>query len=201
MISLCSKSYIIQDSEGNQKISCKGISKKQLLDSMSKFRQTLNEKKVNSSINVGFRLRGNRVFTYSQEKIGFNYFYCKRVVQNDGVTTSPLYMTLCPWEQEVELVEKIQSSLSNIYFVKIRCEEYSFYSLEQLYFVLLAKHYENRELCEQIALENDCFKIAEIMKPYKDVYTDSELRERIMRFAVLQKFTQCSIFSRGTNFI
>ena len=50
------------------------------------------------------------------------------------------------------------------------------------------------ELCEQIALENDCFKLAEIMKPCKDSYTDSELRERIMRFAVLQKFTQCSIF-------
>ena len=32
------------------------------------------------------------------------------------------------------------------------------------------------------------------MKPYKDVYMDSELRERIMRFAVLQKFTQCPIF-------
>ena len=37
-------------------------------------------------------------------------------------------------------------------------------------------------------------KLAEIMKPYKDVYMDSDLRERIMRFAVLQKFTQCSIF-------
>ena len=46
MISLCSKSYIIQDSEGNQKISCKGISKKQLIDPMSKFRQTLLVKKI-----------------------------------------------------------------------------------------------------------------------------------------------------------
>ena len=37
MISLCSKSYIIQDSEGNQKISYKEISKKQFVDPMSKF--------------------------------------------------------------------------------------------------------------------------------------------------------------------
>ena len=55
------------------------------------------------------------------------------------------------------------------------------------------------ELCEQIALENDCFKLAEIMKPYKDFYMDSDLRERIMRFAVLQKFTQCSIFREDLN--
>ena len=108
MISLCSKSYIIQDSEGKQKISCKGISKKQLVDPMSKFRQTLNEKEVNSSINVGFRLRGGNIFTYSQERIGFSYFYYKRVVQ---------YV-----------------------FVKLRYEKYCFYSLEQLYFYLLAKH-------------------------------------------------------------
>ena len=32
------------------------------------------------------------------------------------------------------------------------------------------------------------------MKPYKDVYMDSGLRERIMRFAVLQKFIQCPTF-------
>ena len=194
MISLCSKSYIIQDSEGKQKISCKGISKKQLVDPMNKFQQTLNEKVINSSTNVGFRLRGSKIYTYSQEKIGFNYFYCKRVVENDGLSTRPLDMVLCSWEEDVILVEKIQSSLSNIFFVKLRYEEYHFYSLEQLYFFLLAKHYQNNRLCEQLAVENDCFKIAEVMKPYKDVYMDSEIRERIMRFAVLQKFIQCPLF-------
>ena len=43
-------------------------------------------------------------------------------------------------------------------------------------------------------MENDCFNKVEVMKPYKDVYMDSALRERIMRFAVLQKFIQCPIF-------
>ena len=74
MIFLCSKSYIIQDSEGKLKISCKGISKKQFVDPMNKFQQMLNEKVINSSSNVGFRLRGSKIYTYSQEKIGFNYF-------------------------------------------------------------------------------------------------------------------------------
>ena len=115
MISLCSKSYIIQDSEGKQKISCKGISKKQLVDPMNKFQQTLNEKVINSSTNIGFRLRGSKIYTYSQEKIGFNYFYCKRVVENDGLSTRPLDMVLCPWEEDVVLVEKF-NLLCQIFF-------------------------------------------------------------------------------------
>ena len=54
MISLCSKSHIIHNSEGKQKISWKVISKKQLVDHMNKCQQTLNEKVINSSTNVGF---------------------------------------------------------------------------------------------------------------------------------------------------
>ena len=38
------------------------------------------------------------------------------------------------------------------------------------------------------------------MKAYKDVCTDSELRERIMRFAVLQKCIQCPIFREDLLF-
>ena len=34
------------------------------------------------------------MYTYSQEKIGFNYFYCKRVVENVCVSTRPLDMVL-----------------------------------------------------------------------------------------------------------
>ena len=111
MISLCSKSYIIQDSEGKQNYLAKEFKKKQL---------------INSSTNVGFQLRGSKIYTYSQEKIGFNYFYCKRVVENDGLSTRRLDMVLCPWEEDVVLVEKIQSSLSNIFFVKLRYKNYFF---------------------------------------------------------------------------
>ena len=41
MVSLCSKSYIIEDDDGNQKISCKGISKINLKDPMEKFQKAL----------------------------------------------------------------------------------------------------------------------------------------------------------------
>ena len=43
MVSLCSKSYIIEDAEGRQKISCKGVSKKNLSNAMSSYEETLKK--------------------------------------------------------------------------------------------------------------------------------------------------------------
>ena len=54
--------------------------------------------------------------------------------------------------------------------------------LEQLYFYLSAKLYQNIQPCEQIVVKTDCFKLPEIMKPYKDIFMYSDLRECIMFF-------------------
>ena len=108
MLSLCSKSYIIDDADGKQKISCKGVSKKNLHQPMDKYKHALKNKTTRHSTNFGFRMKGSNIFTYSQEKIGFNYFYCKREVLSDGISTRPLNICLSPWN--VEFV-----SLQNIY--------------------------------------------------------------------------------------
>ena len=63
MLLLCSKSYIIEDANGKQKISCKGIPKRNLLDPMRKFEECLKSKKVNFFSNVGFRFRASDIFT------------------------------------------------------------------------------------------------------------------------------------------
>ena len=94
MISLCSKSYIIENEEGKQKNSCKGVSKKALTNATEKFQETLTTKNVTTTKNIGFRINKSVIQTYSQEKISFNYFYCKRKVLEDGVTTEPLDITV-----------------------------------------------------------------------------------------------------------
>ena len=98
MISLCSKSYIIENEEGKQNISCKGVSKKALTNAMEKFEETFTTKNVTTTKNIGFRINKSVIHTYSQEKIGFNYFYCKRKVLQDGVTTD---ITVSPWEEKI----------------------------------------------------------------------------------------------------
>ena len=67
MISPCSKYYIIENEEGKQKISCKGVSKKALANAMEKFEKTLTTRNVTTSKNIGFRIHKSIIHSYSQE--------------------------------------------------------------------------------------------------------------------------------------
>ncbi|XP_053391895.1 uncharacterized protein LOC128554634 [Mercenaria mercenaria] len=78
------------------KFSSKGVSKRLLKAPMAKFSRVLKTGKAQGGLNRGFRVRNNAVFTYSQERRGFSYLYCKRKVMNDGIHTVPLDLTLCP---------------------------------------------------------------------------------------------------------
>jgi hypothetical protein len=78
------------------KYSSKGVSKRHLNAPMTKFRRVLKTGKAVSGVNRGFRVKNNTIFTYSQERRGFSYLYCKRKVMNDGIHTVPLDITLCP---------------------------------------------------------------------------------------------------------
>ena len=82
------------------KFSSKGISKRLIKSPMTKFRRVLNTRKSQIGKNRGFRVRNNAIFTYTQERRGFSYFYCKRKVSDDGIHTTPLDITLCPVPNE-----------------------------------------------------------------------------------------------------
>ena len=64
MVSLCSKSYIIEDANGNQKVSFKGISKKNLKDPMQTFQEALHNKATIESNNVDGRWRFYQTLKY-----------------------------------------------------------------------------------------------------------------------------------------
>ena len=78
------------------KFSSKGVSKRNLKAPMTKFRCVLKNRIAQSGQIRGFRVRKNAVFTYTQERRGFSYLYCKRKVLEDGIHTQPLDITLCP---------------------------------------------------------------------------------------------------------
>ena len=96
MIALCSKTYII-DNEGQYKVSCKGVNKNSVSDPVGIMTKVLQDRVSQSYVNRGFRAKDNTMFTYSQQRVGFNYFYCKRKVESDGIHTSPLDLVLSPW--------------------------------------------------------------------------------------------------------
>ena len=95
IIALCSKTYIINNDE-KYKFSCKGINKQNLKNVPEIYRNVLTSQKPQSAQNVGFKLKDSSIFTYTMERCGFTYYYCKREVQKDGIHTKPLDITLCP---------------------------------------------------------------------------------------------------------
>ena len=95
IVSLCSKMYCVK-SNSSVKFSCKGISKKDI-DKTTVYDLYLNvlkAKKIESGVNTGIRLINNQMTTYQQARAGFTYFYYKRKVLDDGVSTIPLDMCL-----------------------------------------------------------------------------------------------------------
>ena len=78
------------------KFSSKGINKNHVTNVWETYENVLANQKAVSGINRGIRARNNTMFTYSQERNGFSYFYCKRKVMNDGILTIPLDITLRP---------------------------------------------------------------------------------------------------------
>ena len=101
-VALCSKTYVIKCHKTQEvKFSCKGVNKTNVTNPYETM-DTVLEKKRNAEVkNMGFRAKDNTIYTYTMDKIGFNYFYCKRKVLADGVSTEPLDLVLSPWEDLV----------------------------------------------------------------------------------------------------
>lgn len=89
IVALCSKTYYCFGTEGN-KLSCKGINKRQNTLTKETYLGVLEQRKSGSGMNVGFKTDGKDMFTYSQVRDSLSYLYIKRQVGKDGVSTTPL---------------------------------------------------------------------------------------------------------------
>ena len=91
MIALTSKCYFAENQTDNKtKVSCKGVSRKQNEISWKRYMDALYGSK-DMAQNTGFRVVGNKMATYTQNKLGLSAYYDKRIVSEDGIHTSPLY--------------------------------------------------------------------------------------------------------------
>ena len=99
MIALCSKTYVLKQGD-KAKFSSKGINKTALKDVYKTFKTVLESKQPQSATNQGFRPKHGTIFTYEEKRQGLSYFYCKRIIENDGVHTSPLPIVLSPWKKK-----------------------------------------------------------------------------------------------------
>jgi hypothetical protein len=93
IISLNSKTYYCWTEDGNDdKYRSKGLSRRQNKLTKDQFVSVLQNKEVIGGENRGFTKRENKIFTYSQQRNGLTYLYAKRRVQEDDVSTTPLFI-------------------------------------------------------------------------------------------------------------
>ncbi len=94
LIGLCPKMYFVDGSDNEEKkykYSSKGIQKDKNDITKERFQNVLqNPGYKNECINRGFRVIDNHMITYTQTKKGKSYYYDKRIVLSDGVSTLPL---------------------------------------------------------------------------------------------------------------
>ena len=89
IVGLCSKTYYCFGPNGD-KYSCKGIQKQRNDMEIEKYKSVLKTRQSVSGTNRGFRAIDGKVLTYEQIRTGLSFFYPKRIVLEDGVSTRPL---------------------------------------------------------------------------------------------------------------
>ena len=88
---LCLNSKVYHIFKGNDhKTSCKGIQKKRNTLTRKDFEVVLKSQQPVFFKNAGFIRDGTETKTYTQTKKGLSYFYAKRKVLSDGVSTTHL---------------------------------------------------------------------------------------------------------------
>ena len=88
IVALNSKTYFCWSGDGASKYSSKGLSKVTNALTRECYLNVLRSGKPFMGVNKGFVRKDNETFTYDQIKTGLTYFYAKRRVSADGVSTS-----------------------------------------------------------------------------------------------------------------
>ena len=89
MAALCSKTYFGWGEEG-EKISSKGVNRRHTELTRARYLNVLSNREPATGKNIGFRLKGQKMYTYKQTKSALSFLYPKRKVLADGVSTLPL---------------------------------------------------------------------------------------------------------------
>ena len=87
-IGLCSNTYYCFGATDTY--STKGLSKRHNDIDKDTLLTVLTNRRSGGGFNRGFRVRDSSVMTYIQERAALNYFYGKRKVLADGLSTAPL---------------------------------------------------------------------------------------------------------------
>ena len=113
VIALASKTYYLEKTDGSESVKAKGVQQRSISEAKTLYSDALFQQKTGYATNTGFRAKDSTIMTYTQKKKGFSFFYVKRVVQPDGVTTVAHETTMSPWTDYNTLILNTKNCLSN----------------------------------------------------------------------------------------
>jgi hypothetical protein len=90
IVALCSKTYYCFGENTDDKYSCKGLNKRLNTLTKDSYMDVLKTQINGGGTNIGFRAMNGHMYTYQQHRDALSFFYIKRQVLSDGVSTIPL---------------------------------------------------------------------------------------------------------------
>ena len=192
---LSSKSYVIQNAEGQNKSATKGVQKASLPDDLyGKFNNVLSTGQPDSAQNKGFISRNGQMFTYTQKRKYISYIYWKREILADHISTKVLNMTLNPIPAVKNtyciLTECNGASLDPCFRSEFCYNDKTFVTIFHAYFYEKSVHHN---VDETIIL--DCENGWEALKIGSQIISDTtwfRMRSRVL-FAVLMSAAKSSL--------
>ncbi|ELU03470.1 hypothetical protein CAPTEDRAFT_214210 [Capitella teleta] len=122
----CAPKHYYGFGKNGDKVSCKGLSKRQNSFSKNHFLEVLKNKKSSRGVNVGFGVMDNSVHTYEQKRQGLSYYYGKR--KGDYVRISKYKgkfdkSYLPNWSREIFILESSVSTVPVTYKIQDQNKE------------------------------------------------------------------------------
>ena len=201
-LGLCSKTYVCRDCDSAIKLSCKGVNKQHFIANnnvIDVFKNTLSDRQSREGSNGGIRQYRSQMFSYVQRKDAFTYLYVKRLVDESGVYTSPLNLTLNPCPCELYPIQSTKEMC-----VEFECPfKYGnrrFKSIMQAicYFMVLndSKNESRREALLRKILLSTTSKIKEIFKKFECTEKWNAIKYWQMKDILVNRTEQLPIVQR-----
>ena len=184
LIALAPKTYCMTKDDGLLAVKAKGIQKRAIGDARPLYEAALFERETGYATNVGLRAKDNAIQMYEQRKKGFTFFYVKRVVQADGVSTLPHENTLSPWTDYNLFILNERNCLSNDFRHALYKDGYEFRSVTHLFLYVKALRNNCPVLAAAVATsrtQTQLYRHASRIAVVSDWYVE---REQVMRDVV-----------------